>query len=123
MVRRTLLAFPGFCGMAALLLVGCQKDEIQSYHTSKEQPVHLDLARANRPSLRMLTAIFPHGDRTWFFKLLGPETEVAQHKEEFDRFIQSVRFKDQAKEPVTWTVPDGWRSEPGVPSRYASHPG
>src|SRR5260370_25508940 len=120
MDRKRLLRLSGVCGITALLLGGCQQDEIRSYKTAKEESVHLNLPNADRPAVRLLAAIFTHGDRTWFFKLLGPVSEVAEHKAEFDGFIRSVHFTDQAREPITWTVPEGWRREPGSELRYAT---
>src|SRR5207248_2975812 len=46
-----------------------------------------------------------------FFKVMGPAAAVAEHKEAFDTFLRSVRFTGKADEPVTWTVPPGWREE------------
>jgi hypothetical protein len=61
----------------------------------------------------MITAIFPQPqqDRTWFFKLSGPPEEVEKHKQEFEHFLQSVRFIKRGNPPITWTVPEGWQRE------------
>ena len=56
------------------------------------------------PTLRLLAAIFPHKERTWFFKVVGPIVEVEANKEAFDRFIRSVHFTGKAEPPLTWTV-------------------
>ena len=29
----------------------------------------------------------------------------------FDSFIRSVHFTDQADQPITWKVPEGWQRE------------
>ena len=55
--------------------------------------------------MRLLGAIVPHGERTWFFKLLGPAPAVGEQKETFDRFLASVQFPDKGERPITWTVP------------------
>lgn len=101
-----------FFGLAAGFLAGCQDNEIQHYQVAKPEP--------EKPTLRLLAAIFPHQERTWFFKVIGPIAEVEAHKEAFDRFIRLVRFTGKAEPPLTWTVPDGWRHKPGSDLRYAT---
>jgi hypothetical protein len=103
-------------GAAALFLCGCQRDEIQSYEVPKPQP---SMASA-KVELRLLAAMFQPGDRTWFIKLMGPAEAVKEHKETFDRFVQSVHFADKAGKPITWAVPEGWREEGGSAMRYAT---
>lgn len=117
---RSLLAL--VCGLAATLLLGCQHDEIHKYKVPKEEePPQQAKAEGGRPAIRMLVAIFPQPDRTWFFKLMGLAQAVEEHKEEFDRFIQSVRFTPQGEKPVTWTAPESWQHEPGGSEfRYAT---
>src|SRR5437588_351697 len=73
-------------------ILGCQKDEITHYQVSRlEIPPQQKQSVASAP-LRMITAIFPQPDRTWFFKLTGLPEEVEKHKGEFEHFLQSVRF-------------------------------
>jgi len=110
------------CAIALSLatLLGCQKDEISHYQVPRlEIPPQEKQAGAFGP-LRMITAIFPQPDRTWFFKLTGSPEEVEKHKGEFEHFLQSVRFTKKGDPPVTWTVPDGWRREAGAALRFAS---
>jgi len=97
-------------GLALLLQSGCQNDEIRSYQVAKPEKIEL----------RLLAAMFQHGERTWFIKLMGPAAEVNEHKEAFDRFLQSVQFSDKTETPITWTVPEGWREERGSKLRYAT---
>jgi hypothetical protein len=101
-----------FCGFAAGFLLGCQENEIQRYQVAKPE--------VEKPTLRLLAAVFPQKERTWFFKVVGPIAEVEAHKQAFDRFIHSVRFTGKAEPPVTWTVPDGWEQKPGSDLRYAT---
>jgi hypothetical protein len=103
-------------GAIGLALCGCQNDEIQSYQVPKPE----QSARTAKIDLRLLAARFQPGDRTWFIKLMGPAQAVQEHKEAFDRFVQSVHFTDQAGKPIAWTVPDGWREEGGSDMRYAT---
>ena len=41
-------------------------------------------------SQRLIGAIVPHGDATWFFKLTGPDTVVAAEKPAFLLFLQTI---------------------------------
>jgi hypothetical protein len=107
------------CGATALLLLGCRQDQIEHYQAPKSEPLVLAGGQDEGP-VRLLAAIVPHGDRTWFFKLTGPPAVVAEHKDEFDKFLGSVHFSDKADKPVEWNVPEGWQEEPGNQVRYAT---
>jgi hypothetical protein len=115
--RRTIVAL----SLTSLLaVVGCQKDDIQAYEVPKQKLVRwADAGRADGPKTRMLAVIVPRGANTWFFKFEGPEQEMAAHKDEFDALLQSIHFAD-GNPPLTWKVPEGWRTDAGVPSRYAT---
>jgi hypothetical protein len=95
-------------GLAAMLLLGCQNDEIRSYRVAKPE------------ATRLLAAIIPHGDQTWFFKLVGPASQIDEQKESFDQFIRSVHFIDNAGRPAAWTVPQDWQPGPESQMRYAT---
>jgi hypothetical protein len=106
---RTSLGRLLLCGAAALLLAGCQKnEEIEKYQVLRPQVV-----RPKKPLNRMLAAIFPKGDSSWFIKLVGPESAVGKHEAAFDQFVHSIRIKDGEEPPLTWKVPKGWRRKPG----------
>lgn len=97
--------------LAALCLsTGCKEEEpVARYRAPKE-----------RIPQRLLGAIIPHGEKTWFFKLLGPRKAVDAAEKEFIGFIESVRFTDKDLRPVTWTLPAGWSEKPGSELRYAT---
>src|SRR4051812_5705938 len=84
-------------GLALVFLgVGCKDDPpIEHYRVPKD----------HKPPQRLLGAIARQGERTWFFKLLGPQADVDKQEKAFKQFIQSVRFSDSADRPVTWTLP------------------
>jgi len=96
------------CGLTAALSLGCQNEEIRSYRVPKPE------------ATRLLAVIIPHGEKTWFFKLVGPAPQVEEHKQAFDQFIRSVRFTDQGERAITWTVPDSWLAGPASNLRYAA---
>ena len=52
--------------------------------------------------------------------MTGPESAVNDVTEPFNTFMNSVRFTDNAKAPVTWTLPEGWKEEKGPEPRYAT---
>jgi len=118
MVRSTLPANPPrrfvpllLTALAVAALAGCRDDDVRRYKVPK--PV--------TTPMRLLGAIVPHGERTWFFKLLGPAPVVGEQKETFDRFLTTVKFNDTGDRPITWTVPEGWSEEqPGGQMRYAT---
>jgi len=48
-------------------------------------------AKTGKPA-RLVAAIVPHGEETWFYKLLGNDAVVAREKESFLKFVQTVRY-------------------------------
>jgi hypothetical protein len=48
-------------------------------------------AQAGAPT-RLVAAIVPQGDRTWFYKLVGDEPVVAREKDGFVKFVEAVRY-------------------------------
>lgn len=104
----------------AALLCGCQQDEIQHYRVPKP-PAPVAKTAGGAGEQRMLAAILPRGEKSWFVKLVGPPDVVAAHAQAFERFIRSLRFTKDAAKPLAWTVPEGWREEPGQGEfRYAT---
>src|SRR6266851_3251556 len=102
------------------LVLGCEKDEIRRYQVSRLEIPPDAQAQAVPVPTRMLSAILPQRDRTWFFKLTGPPEVVEKHQKEFEHFIQSVRFTKKGDPPVTYTVPPGWERQPGDAMRFAT---
>ncbi len=87
-----------------LAALGCARDEeVRSY----------DVELPLRQKMRLLGAIIPQGDKTWFVKLSGPEAEVAQQKKAFDEFIGSIRFDAKKNPPIEWSAPQGWKEQAG----------
>jgi hypothetical protein len=94
------------CGLVAAAILGCQNDEeIRRFQVPRE------------PRVRLLAAIVPHGDRTWFVKVAGPDPVVEEHKTAFKTFVQSFRFDDKADPPLTWEVPKGWKQDRTPPGK------
>ena len=108
------------CGLVVLLALGCQQDEIAHYKVPRPETVKEAPPRGHGEQERMLAALLPRKDHTWFLKLQGPRQEVTAHEGDFERVLQSIHFDDQGKEPITWTTPEGWKREPGNELRYAT---
>jgi hypothetical protein len=99
-----------------LVLVGCQEQEqIRSYDVPKE-PLAVGAPTEKR---RLLAVMVPREKHVWFFKLMGTEQAVAEVIPAFDRFLDSVRFTDQEREPIQWATPEGWKQTPGAGELYA----
>src|SRR5262249_54950708 len=108
-----------FLALPLAALLGCEKDEIRHYQATRLE-IPQDAAPTAPTPTRMITAIFPHKDRTWFFKFTGPPEEVAKYKDDFEHFIQSVRFTKKGDPPITYTVPQGWQRGQGDALRFAT---
>ncbi len=93
---------------------------------------------------RTVAVILPHGEQTWYLKLAGPVGVVEEQRSNFDAFLKSVKFPDDAGDPGTdpsaataapppdapadpppaaekldkWTAPANWKPDdigPGSP--------
>src|SRR5262249_3324266 len=63
---------------------------------------------------RLLGAIFTKKDGdAWVLKLSGPESVIQKRAGDFERLVRTVQITDSAETPITWTLPDGWKREPG----------
>lgn len=103
-------------GCIVLALVGCQEQEqIRSYDVQKE-PLAVG---APTEKQRLLAVMVAREKHVWFFKLMGTEQDVAEVIPAFDRFLDSVRFTDQEREPIQWANPDGWKQTQGAGELYA----
>ena len=101
---------------AVLALSGCgEQEQIRSYDVPKEPPS----LGAVKEKQRLLAVMVPREEQVWFFKLMGPEQAVADAVPAFDRFVGSVRFTDKQREPIQWTVPEGWKEMPSGGVLYA----
>ena len=109
-------------------LAGCQPaDEVRRYQVPREQPAApLKRPATTKPSpagpQRMLVGMFPRPDSVWFFRLDGPEAQVTELKDAFEKLVRSIKFTGKADDPVIWTLPEGWKQEPAPKGslRYAT---
>lgn len=117
------------CGCLCIAcLVACSKrEEITRYRATRPSGALTTMRtgtketadRSSTAQDRMLAAIVPRGDKTWFFKLTGPDAQVAEEQERFSQLIRSLRFSAESNQP-DWELPSGWRRLPGGGMRYAT---
>jgi hypothetical protein len=48
-------------------------------------------AKTGNPA-RMIAAMVPRKDRTWFYKMMGDPATVTAQKAAFEKFVQTVRY-------------------------------
>jgi len=75
---------------------------------------------ADAAGQRMLAAILPAEQKTWFFKITGPNKQVAAEVNRFETFLKSVRIESGQPPKLAWTLPDNWTEKPGTAFRYAT---
>jgi hypothetical protein len=93
---------------------GCEtKEEIRTYRVEKEKKPQPPVA-ASTPTNeiegktdRMLGAIIPAGEQSWFFKVTGPGAIVDKNAAKINEFFQTIELSAGADKPV-WRTPEGW---------------
>src|SRR6478609_7282913 len=110
---------------ALLLSGGCgQHDQITSYTVRKPELVDPTLAvkpaaaTAAAADNQTLGLIVPVGDMGWFFKLTGDVRSVEPQHEAFLEFVQSLKFSPPPDAKPSWTLPSGWKEQPGREMRF-----
>ena len=100
-------------GWGCLLVPACSDtDQVRSYTVEpvSQFGVSSDPASLDSPEQTPQAA--------WFFKLLGSADDVAVRLDEFDAFLESVRFG--ATGQPEWDAPAGWTEEAGNDFRFAT---
>lgn len=97
---------------------GCDRpEEIRTYEVPRRMPAVL------KPSDdRMLAAMVPRGDSTWFFKVSGPERAVAAISDDLKRMVESLEFERSESDPtpILDPLPEGWVQRRDKPMRFAT---
>jgi len=72
---------------------------VTSMDTAAGKAMLVDMAgidgRTNQKA-RLIGAIVPQGNRTWFYKLMGTEQLVEKEKDTFSKFVQTVKYPNAA---------------------------
>jgi hypothetical protein len=105
-------------------VLGCETQaQIQTYTVKKEQvaapAAPAATAKPGEVTDRMMGAILPAGDRTWYFKVTGPVAAMDNHADEITKYFESIRIPAGAAKPE-WKVPDGWKEQAGTGMRAAT---
>lgn len=99
-------------------VIGCQESEgIREYAAPKDAVAKMAPAAKAGPT-RILAAIIPRQDATWFVKLMGPVAQLEKQGDVFQKLVQSFKF--EKPEAPTFETPTGWT--PGEPNsqRFAT---
>ena len=101
--------------LLALALAGCrEKETIQVIEVPKVPDRGIRTVTSGAPG-RLLGAMLPAGERTWIFKVSGPEVFVSGHVEAVRSFIEKVRLEGTVPK---FEVPAGWKEQAAGPMRY-----
>jgi hypothetical protein len=93
-----------FCLIALAASTGCEQEpQVYQYFAPTIQV---------EPTERLLGAITRSRSGTWFFKAQGPTKILEDHAAAFETMIRSLKFGTAEKDPITWTLPDGWSQVP-----------
>jgi hypothetical protein len=114
MLRYLLLAT--VAGGVGLLCAGCHSDDITRYRVPREERQ----ARPEKQPNRLLGAIVPQGNSSWFVKVVGPEKLVEEQAAPFEQFVLSLRFPEKGDPPITWKALKEWRQGPARQGRIAT---
>ena len=100
--------------MLSAPLIGCGGDDVSSYTAPSD-------ADPGTGPVRVLAAIVPVGEDTWFVKLTGRNDIVELVEPGFRQILDSLDFPQKAGEPsMTWTTPKGWKEDRTKPNRVAT---
>jgi hypothetical protein len=103
-----------------IAVIGCRPaDQIRSYNMPKQDTQHTVASLPSEPTDRMLVAILPDGDKAWFFKVVGPQKEIAERADRLQEFFASIRPAADKPHPE-WQLPDDWNEQPGTGMRAAT---
>ncbi|MFO0880174.1 MAG: hypothetical protein U0840_22730 [Gemmataceae bacterium] len=97
-----------------LSLAGCQADEISSYSVPRSGD---DIGSGNT---RLLVAVVPAGESTWFFKLVGRHDIIEMVEPAFVQLVNSFQASDKLREEVGWKVPPNWKEDRENKNRVAT---
>jgi hypothetical protein len=85
-------------------LIGCGGEDVTSYTAPSD-------ADPGTGPVRVLAAIIPVGEDTWFVKLAGRNDIVEMVEPGFRSLIGSLDFPKGGDPSMKWTVPKGWKED------------
>ena len=109
------------CCVGGFTQNGCREPEqTSSYSVAKPPPPSQAVNSTPPREARMLGAIIPQGEKTWFFKVTGSPEVLDKQTETFRQFIESVRFSDGEQPAPQWELPAQWQRDAGSGMRFAT---
>jgi hypothetical protein len=123
LTSRSVYPIAAILAASLLCALGCGKTEqIQTYTVPKEPKVTAVAdstdARPGELTDRMLAAILPSGEQAWFFKAVGPISDIDKHEKEINDFFSNLTLA--ADGHANWKLPAGWKEEAGNQMRVAT---
>src|SRR5262249_44819367 len=98
-----------------LPLVGCaEREEVNSYSVPRPEE------NLGTGDVRLLAAIVPTGDDTWFFKMVGRADALKDVEPAWDGLLASLKYNEKADPTLTWAVPQKWKEDRANPNRFAT---
>jgi len=90
--------------------------------------VDLDPGTDQPQAVRILAGILPHGGKSWFFKMTGPQSTVATQVGAFDQMLSSISLpasparapRSDSDSQIAFQAPAGWTPSQGSSMRVAS---
>jgi hypothetical protein len=151
-MRKASYAIPGGCELTVTAFPGDVGGELANVNRWRGQiglPALADadlgsvLSRIDVNGLKVAVADLGGGERsilgvmvpvdgsTWFFKLAGPAAGVKAARDDFIKFVGTLRAGDASMAAttvpaaqgsgLTWTAPSGWQPGPANPMRRATY--
>jgi len=103
-----------------LMAVGCADPESVRQQTAPKIESNAASAPIGAAKERIIGVIAPNASTDkhgwFFFKLRGPESQVAAELPAFNAWVDSIRFDtrrdgNNVRETVSWTTPETWKQE------------
>lgn len=109
----------------ASLLGGCQdRDGIRSYTVAPPSAPSREARPEQAPPVegeyRILGAMVPADNPTWFFRYSGAAADVGPQAAEFDKFLKGVQFPNGTNQPPQMELPAGWNQSRAGGFRFAT---
>ncbi|HEY0982626.1 hypothetical protein [Schlesneria sp. T3-172] len=114
----------GICALSFLFLTGCEQSEtISEYTVPKHETLQsseflAEYERTHPKPERMIGLVIPRSSLLWFFKLQGNMDAIAARESELREFFKGLKFGPA--DDLQWTLPEGWRQQPGNEMRHAT---
>ena len=109
--------------IAFTVLQGCGPQEEVSTRTvvrqqEPRQPMDVEAIKKNLQ--HTLVAVLPVEEKAWFFKSSGPAAQIESIRDDFLKFISTLKPAEGADSPPAWQLPEGWQESGPARMRAAT---